>query len=528
MLTGHPPFSARTAAELMTKHAKEAVVPPDRIDRNVPGELSHIVMKMVAKKPEERYANMAEVIAALESWLGVESGRAFSPKQDHVKLLEASVDRFNGSKYNSFRKNAIRGFFGAAALLMILFALPSFGRPEISAGIIGCVLATIVFYEVIHGVFKHSYLIGKLRQAVFDSRVSDWITYVVVTGLVITVLVVFGLIWTWLLFAVLAGGAALVFYFTIDVSLTKDRETSLLQTEKMLREMRLAGLDENSLRQFVCKYSGKHWEEFYENLFGFEAKMQARQAWGRGERRAIARASAHGASRLSPGSIGAQTHQEERSQKMLTKLESASLQAQGVDQIEANRKVRKQAERLVQKAAAVREAAFLRATDTALPTAGQWSAKGAAAGEAIAQNWMHDDSPPPRGHSRRVRHSSYLRRRYGSPIDILTGRLMRFVIATVLLVGFGTWWNANGGSEFGRDMAGMLGSREDPTLTAQHAYRAFKSQRDYQINSSGSIPLEVEHIPQWLCDGIGSWGARSEVDCFWCRSSSPVGFWAWA
>ncbi|HEX4793280.1 MAG TPA: serine/threonine-protein kinase [Humisphaera sp.] len=507
MLTGHPPFSARTAAELMTKHAKEAVVPPDRIDRNVPGELSRIVMKMVAKKPEERYGNMAEVITALEGWLGVESGRAFTPKQEHVKLLEASVDRFEGSKYNVFRKNAIRAFFAVAAILMIIFAIPAFGRPEISAGIVGCVLATIVFYEVIHGVFKHSYLMGKVRQAVFDSRISDWITYVVVTGLVITVLVVFGLIWTWLLFAVLAAGAALVFYFTIDVSLTKDRETSLLQTEKMLREMRLAGLDENSLRQFVCKYSGKHWEEFYENLFGFEAKMQARQAWGRGERaRNRPRYGAWREPIIAWIDRRAQTHQEERSQKMLTKLESASLQAQGVDQIEANRKARKQAERLVQKAAAVREAAFLRATDTAVPTAGQWSAKGAAAGEAIAQNWMHDDSPPPRGHSRRVRHSSYLRRRYGSPIDILTGRLMRFVIATMLLVGFGTWWNANGGSEFGRDMAGMLGSREDPTLTAQQAMRAFKSQRDYQINGSGRIPLRVEHVPEKLCDGIGSWG----------------------
>ena len=52
----------------------------------------------------------------------------------------------------------------------------------------------------------------------------------------------------------------------------------------MLRSMRLRGLEEGSLRQFVCKYSGEHWEAFFEALFGYDAKIVARRKWGLNDR----------------------------------------------------------------------------------------------------------------------------------------------------------------------------------------------------------------------------------------------------
>ena len=61
----------------------------------------------------------------------------------------------------------------------------------------------------------------------------------------------------------------------------KQRQVPIAQAEALFKSMRLRGLDEEALRQFVCKYSGNRWEEFYEALFGYEAKIQARQRWGR-------------------------------------------------------------------------------------------------------------------------------------------------------------------------------------------------------------------------------------------------------
>src|SRR6185295_12661339 len=55
MITGRPPFQGNTAMEVMTKHVKEAVVPPDVLARHVPKRLSEILLKMVAKHPKDRY-----------------------------------------------------------------------------------------------------------------------------------------------------------------------------------------------------------------------------------------------------------------------------------------------------------------------------------------------------------------------------------------------------------------------------------------------------------------------------------------
>lgn len=69
LLTGHPPFCEGTLAQRIMKHQREA--PPDiRIDRpDVPQDLVAICLKMMAKKPSDRYQSAAEVAQALRLWL---------------------------------------------------------------------------------------------------------------------------------------------------------------------------------------------------------------------------------------------------------------------------------------------------------------------------------------------------------------------------------------------------------------------------------------------------------------------------
>lgn len=57
LLTGRPPFHGNTVMEILSKHATAPLVPPETIVKRVPKELSHIIQKMVAKKPEDRYAS---------------------------------------------------------------------------------------------------------------------------------------------------------------------------------------------------------------------------------------------------------------------------------------------------------------------------------------------------------------------------------------------------------------------------------------------------------------------------------------
>ncbi len=69
LLTGHPPFPDGSMAQRVAKHRS---VMPEEIRKsrpNCPPALQRICEKMIAKKPEERYAEAREVASELRSWL---------------------------------------------------------------------------------------------------------------------------------------------------------------------------------------------------------------------------------------------------------------------------------------------------------------------------------------------------------------------------------------------------------------------------------------------------------------------------
>src|SRR5262249_54102555 len=122
-------------------------------------------------------------------------------------------------------------------------------------------------------------------------------------------------------------------------------------------KMRLHGLDEEALRQFVSKYSGERWEEFYEALFGYEAKLQARDKWGRGERGRLRKT--FGAWRdpvVRWIDAKQQSRRGAREKKLLQKIEEKSLEAKGVNLMTARRQAQRAAEAMVTMAAEIKEA----------------------------------------------------------------------------------------------------------------------------------------------------------------------------
>ena len=68
LVTGKPPFEGNTTQKLLQHQMKE---PPslDTIDRTFPPGLADVVVKMLRKKPADRFQTPADVIAALGPWL---------------------------------------------------------------------------------------------------------------------------------------------------------------------------------------------------------------------------------------------------------------------------------------------------------------------------------------------------------------------------------------------------------------------------------------------------------------------------
>jgi serine/threonine-protein kinase len=77
LLTGRAPFVGDTAEEILEQLRGQARVPrPSTINANVNPKLEKVVMKMLARRQEERYATPAELLAELgpiAAELGVEA-----------------------------------------------------------------------------------------------------------------------------------------------------------------------------------------------------------------------------------------------------------------------------------------------------------------------------------------------------------------------------------------------------------------------------------------------------------------------
>jgi eukaryotic-like serine/threonine-protein kinase len=65
MLTGKVPFDGDTAVAVAVKHMNEAMVPPSKVNGDVPADLEEIVMKATSKLQINRYKNADEMITAL-------------------------------------------------------------------------------------------------------------------------------------------------------------------------------------------------------------------------------------------------------------------------------------------------------------------------------------------------------------------------------------------------------------------------------------------------------------------------------
>ena len=67
MVTGRVPFMAEDSVEVMRKHLKEPLVPPDHINTTLSAGVSEVIEIMMAKRRENRYKNVEELLMDLEA-----------------------------------------------------------------------------------------------------------------------------------------------------------------------------------------------------------------------------------------------------------------------------------------------------------------------------------------------------------------------------------------------------------------------------------------------------------------------------
>lgn len=93
LLTGRSPYSSKSLMGLLIEH-REAEIPPLRDNRpDVPQALDDVYQRMVAKRPEDRYQSMNEVIAALQTAIGRAPTTAAAPPPERDSKLTSFLDQ---------------------------------------------------------------------------------------------------------------------------------------------------------------------------------------------------------------------------------------------------------------------------------------------------------------------------------------------------------------------------------------------------------------------------------------------------
>ncbi len=87
MVTGRVPFDGSTPSAVMHKHLKEALVPPDHINRSLSSGVGEIIEVMMAKSPDDRYPSIEEVIMDLKT-----VSRGEPPFQARTKYDQALLE----------------------------------------------------------------------------------------------------------------------------------------------------------------------------------------------------------------------------------------------------------------------------------------------------------------------------------------------------------------------------------------------------------------------------------------------------
>jgi serine/threonine protein kinase/tetratricopeptide (TPR) repeat protein len=69
LVTGAPPFRGSSNIEILKCHVEKEASPPHEARRNLPPELSEVILRLMAKKPQDRHQSALEVVEHLNSVL---------------------------------------------------------------------------------------------------------------------------------------------------------------------------------------------------------------------------------------------------------------------------------------------------------------------------------------------------------------------------------------------------------------------------------------------------------------------------
>lgn len=432
LLTGTPPYKGKSVAEVISKHQ---IDPPPRVDirsENLPGDINAIIGKMMAKNPADRYQNLGEAIADLERFLGLESGQKYHPSQQEVAALEQAVQQFNTVPGVALRKWGPWVFAGAMVLAAIvaIFLAPAWIIP-----ILVFSTAATASAVVLTSLRNREYWFGLWRELVWARRWETLGKLALIVLLVLAVAWLFGVGAISLVMLLLGVAAGFAWDAVVYRGLSDQRQPALEQGERLLQKIRMAGISEPAIQIFVAQYAGNQWEEYFEALFGYEAKRRLRADLARegaNARRQVWRPWVDWLVNYLEKRV--QAERQRRDQKNLVRIEQAALVQQGVKPEEARAQASALAAAIVEDAAKSKPSPYATAMSQSQPL------DAAAAARLKREKFQRMMAEARSGKYKR---ETSLWETLDPWLNPILGAPIRFALGAILLVAFGFWVKGN-------------------------------------------------------------------------------------
>jgi eukaryotic-like serine/threonine-protein kinase len=509
LLTGRPPFQEKTTQAMLEAHATQQAPPPDMLVEGVSGDLSTIVMKMLARRPGDRYQNMHDVRAALEQYLQVNAAGAARLKGNEIESLAAAAEQLKKSPWPKIQIALAATFFlicitgGAGAVLM---PQSSVHKSLSLAAVLTVMLGTSLTYLLIHSAAYRSPLFSRFRQIAMPDGWSDLMgfKFIVPTVMVVLLLYALNVLWVAVALVIISVGLAVIVHLLIDKRAEAAKTEAAKQAEKIVFDLRQRGVDEQVIRNVVRSETGPKLRGMFESIFGQEADVSAnamsddaslQQKW---VNKLIDKADAK-----------LQRRWENQKRQLLAAMEARWRIGAGTNLAEARQEAMESADEFVRGAAVVRQMAHQAAAAAIAAAKEEETTETHRAGSPIPtelkgamvpRNWT--DRPADLlvefvpaeagGRPRRKKldylgalegyeKTSFFRRRFGSPAELIFSAVPRLLLAGIILAGFMAWCLVNKGNTLNNFLM-----------------------------SSGSMhdlkPLRVAALPNVLCDAVsGFW-----------------------
>ena len=420
LLAGQPPFNGSVVSEVLDQHANQPLPSLAEINARVPEALEQVVERSMAKRPEDRYLSLSEMIDDLEEFLGVSTEGDFSPTTEQADRWERIATHFTASApLLRLSKPILAGLVGVSGFLTLVG--PFVGLSWMLLGpslFISALVAALVL-----GASGPSPVVANFRAWIGS---LSWIDYGIgALGAIVFLLVamIAGMLPGFIVGGLLGAIAGAAYHFVVVAPSRRKREPVVNDAEKFIRDLRINGADEEGVRSFAARYAGKRWQEIFEALFGYDSLCKMReQLHGDPSFSASTDTSLRDKICASLASKS-NANREARDLKRLAKIEERGLQSEGISAGDAR-------ERAWQMAAAVMDNA-----KAVAPPGAPVDAEAAAEQKRQAMKSMLAEA----------RSGKYKKKRDKlAPLRFALGGQSRLLAGCVLLVVFAIWGNNNG------------------------------------------------------------------------------------